>query len=232
MKARTPSANCAGPTVCARSTRPSTPAPPNSTTNTAVPTTAAYEDGVRGRTRATARKVMVLGGGPNRIGQGIEFDYCCVHASKALRADGWETIMVNCNPETVSTDFDTSDRLYFEPRDARRRARTSAKSRKARRRHRPVSAARRRSSFAARLEGRRRAHSSARRPDVHRLAPRIASCFQRPASRSSETFASRPTARPGASRRTPSGSPAEIGYPLARASVLRARRPRHGHRLR
>ena len=58
---------------------------------------------------------MVLGGGPNRIGQGIEFDYCCVHASKALRADGWETIMVNCNPETVSTDFDTSDRLYFEP---------------------------------------------------------------------------------------------------------------------
>ena len=61
------------------------------------------------------RKVMMLGGGPNRIGQGIEFDYCCVHASKALRADGWETIMVNCNPETVSTDFDTSDRLYFEP---------------------------------------------------------------------------------------------------------------------
>ena len=61
------------------------------------------------------RKVMVLGGGPNRIGQGIEFDYCCVHASKALRADGWKTIMVNCNPETVSTDFDTSDRLYFEP---------------------------------------------------------------------------------------------------------------------
>ena len=61
------------------------------------------------------RKVMVLSGGPNRIGQGIEFDYCCVHASKALRADGWETIMVNCNPETVSTDFDTSDRLYFEP---------------------------------------------------------------------------------------------------------------------
>ena len=58
---------------------------------------------------------MVHGGGPNRIGQGIEFDYCCVHASKALRADGWETIMVNCNPETVSTDFDTSDRLYFEP---------------------------------------------------------------------------------------------------------------------
>ncbi|MCC6756756.1 MAG: carbamoyl-phosphate synthase large subunit [Arenimonas sp.] len=61
------------------------------------------------------RKVIVLGGGPNRIGQGIEFDYCCVHASLALREDGFETIMINCNPETVSTDFDTSDRLYFEP---------------------------------------------------------------------------------------------------------------------
>ena len=60
-------------------------------------------------------KIMVLGGGPNRIGQGIEFDYCCVHAALALREDGYETIMVNCNPETVSTDFDTSDRLYFEP---------------------------------------------------------------------------------------------------------------------
>jgi carbamoyl-phosphate synthase large subunit len=61
------------------------------------------------------RKVMVLGGGPNRIGQGIEFDYCCVHAALAMREDGYETIMVNCNPETVSTDYDTSDRLYFEP---------------------------------------------------------------------------------------------------------------------
>ena len=60
-------------------------------------------------------KIIVLGGGPNRIGQGIEFDYCCVHASLALREDGYETIMVNCNPETVSTDYDTSDRLYFEP---------------------------------------------------------------------------------------------------------------------
>jgi carbamoyl-phosphate synthase large subunit len=66
--------------------------------------------------RPTSRKkVMILGGGPNRIGQGIEFDYCCVHASYALREEGYETIMVNCNPETVSTDYDTSDRLYFEP---------------------------------------------------------------------------------------------------------------------
>src|SRR5271156_1115849 len=64
---------------------------------------------------STRRKIMVLGGGPNRIGQGIEFDYCCVHAAMALSEDGFETIMVNCNPETVSTDYDTSDRLYFEP---------------------------------------------------------------------------------------------------------------------
>ena len=61
------------------------------------------------------KKIMILGGGPNRIGQGIEFDYCCVHAALAMREDGYETIMVNCNPETVSTDYDTSDRLYFEP---------------------------------------------------------------------------------------------------------------------
>ncbi|MBM3215500.1 carbamoyl-phosphate synthase large subunit, partial [Candidatus Poribacteria bacterium] len=70
------------------------------------------EDEVRPSDR---KKVMILGGGPNRIGQGIEFDYCCVHASFALKDDGWETIMVNSNPETVSTDYDTSDRLYFEP---------------------------------------------------------------------------------------------------------------------
>ena len=61
------------------------------------------------------KKIMVLGGGPNRIGQGIEFDYCCVHAALAMREDGFETIMVNCNPETVSTDYNVSDRLYFEP---------------------------------------------------------------------------------------------------------------------
>ncbi|MES9991030.1 MAG: carbamoyl-phosphate synthase large subunit [Candidatus Thiodiazotropha sp.] len=64
---------------------------------------------------SSKKKIMVLGGGPNRIGQGIEFDYCCVHAAFAMRDDGYETIMVNCNPETVSTDYDTSDRLYFEP---------------------------------------------------------------------------------------------------------------------
>lgn len=73
-----------------------------------------YEDECEAQP-TTRDKIIVLGGGPNRIGQGIEFDYCCVHAALALREDGYETIMVNCNPETVSTDYDTSDRLYFEP---------------------------------------------------------------------------------------------------------------------
>lgn len=74
-----------------------------------------YEDECEASPQFTRKKIMILGGGPNRIGQGIEFDYCCVHAALALHEDGYETIMVNCNPETVSTDYDTSDRLYFEP---------------------------------------------------------------------------------------------------------------------
>jgi carbamoyl-phosphate synthase large subunit len=74
-----------------------------------------YETESEARPDASRRKVLILGGGPNRIGQGIEFDYCCVHAVMALREMGFETVMVNCNPETVSTDYDTSDRLYFEP---------------------------------------------------------------------------------------------------------------------
>ena len=65
------------------------------------------------------KKVIILGGGPNRIGQGIEFDYCCCHACFALHDAGYETIMINCNPETVSTDYDTADRLYFEPLTAK-----------------------------------------------------------------------------------------------------------------
>lgn len=74
-----------------------------------------YEEYCESKPSNNKKKIMILGGGPNRIGQGIEFDYCCVHASLALRSDGYETIMVNCNPETVSTDYDISDRLYFEP---------------------------------------------------------------------------------------------------------------------
>ena len=74
------------------------------------------------------KKVVILGGGPNRIGQGIEFDYCCCHAAFALKEAGYETIMVNCNPETVSTDYDTSDRLYFEPLTPRTCSRSSTPS--------------------------------------------------------------------------------------------------------
>src|SRR5262249_18848975 len=74
-----------------------------------------YEDGDCEAAPTSRRKIVILGGGPNRIGAGIEFDSCCVHAAVALKADGFETIMVNCNPETVSTDYDTSDKLYFEP---------------------------------------------------------------------------------------------------------------------
>ncbi len=96
-----------------RFTSASTPAPPSS--RRAPPTCTRPTRTSARRSRPTGSKVIVLGGGPNRIGQGIEFDYCCVHAALALREDGYETIMVNCNPETVSTDYDTSDRLYFEP---------------------------------------------------------------------------------------------------------------------
>jgi len=85
-------------------------------TNTAYMYSTYEAEGSECEAQPTQRKkIMVLGGGPNRIGQGIEFDYCCVHAALAMREDGYETIMVNCNPETVSTDYDTSDRLYFEP---------------------------------------------------------------------------------------------------------------------
>jgi carbamoyl-phosphate synthase large subunit len=99
--------------MCVRCTSASIPAPPSSPP---VPPTCTPPTRRSARPRRPTReKIMVLGGGPNRIGQGIEFDYCCVHAALAMREDGYETIMVNCNPETVSTDYDTSDRLYFEP---------------------------------------------------------------------------------------------------------------------
>ena len=119
-----PSPSCAasGPTRSARcgtrsasgpSTTRSTPAPPSSRR---APRTCTRPTTRATRCRAATRpKVIILGSGPNRIGQGIEFDYSCVHASFALRAAGYETVMVNCNPETVSTDYDTSSRLYFEP---------------------------------------------------------------------------------------------------------------------
>ena len=103
---------CARRSACARSTSAWIPARPSSPPTTAY-LYSTYEDECEANP-TDRKKIMVLGGGPNRIGQGIEFDYCCVHAALALREDGYETIMVNCNPETVSTDYDTSDRLYFE----------------------------------------------------------------------------------------------------------------------
>jgi carbamoyl-phosphate synthase large subunit len=121
--------------ACGRSTSASTPARPSSprrrptctrpTTRNARPS------------RPTRKKIMVLGGGPNRIGQGIEFDYCCVHAALAMREDGYETIMVNCNPETVSTDYDTQRPAVLRAGDARRRARDRRQG-EARRRDRAV----------------------------------------------------------------------------------------------
>ena len=99
--------------ACASRTRPSTRARPSSRRTRRI-TTAPTRTRTRSR-RSTKPAVVILGSGPNRIGQGVEFDYCCVHAAFALRDAGFETVMVNCNPETVSTDYDTSDRLFFEP---------------------------------------------------------------------------------------------------------------------
>ena len=127
-----------------------------------------------------ARKVIILGGGPNRIGQGIEFDYCCCHACFALKDAGYETIMINCNPETVSTDYDTSDRLYFEPltqEDVLEIIETERSQRDAARRHRAV-----------------------RRPDAAEARPRR---WKRPACRSSA-----PRRTPSTSPRTATGSSA------------------------
>ena len=111
--ARTGCARCGTGSACGRSTRRSTPARPSS-----PPTTPYHYSTYDEETEVAPSdrpKVLILGSGPNRIGQGIEFDYSCVHAVMALREAGFETVMVNCNPETVSTDYDTADRLYFEP---------------------------------------------------------------------------------------------------------------------
>ncbi len=173
---------------------------------------------------SSRRKIMVLGGGPNRIGQGIEFDYCCVHAALAMREDGFETIMVNCNPETVSTDYDTSDRLYFEPVTLEDVLAIVAVE-QAGGRHRAV-----RRADAAEARGATRARGGAH----HRHEPRR----------------HRPGRGPGAipgSDRHPGPAPAEqphcrgrgdrhrgrAGHRLSHrgAAVLRAGRPGHGDRL-
>jgi carbamoyl-phosphate synthase large subunit len=147
--------------ACARCTSASIPARPNFRDATAY-LYSTYEEECEAQPTGK-KKIMVLGGGPNRIGQGIEFDYCCVHAALAMREDGFETIMVNCNPETVSTDYDTSDRLYFEPLTLEdvleivaSRSRSASSS---------SSAARRRSSWRATWR-RTACPSSAPRPDM------------------------------------------------------------------
>ena len=174
------------------------------------------------------KKVIILGSGPNRIGQGIEFDYCCCHASFALRDDGYETIMVNCNPETVSTDYDTSDRLYFEPltfEDVL--AIYEHETRKAQsRRDRAVRRADSAEPRAAAESGGREDHrhiAGVDRPGGRPQAVRQA------AGRTARSR--RPRARWPQSSKRPSQAPSDR-LSRAGAAVLRAGRARHGDRLR
>ena len=171
------------------------------------------------------KKIMVLGGGPNRIGQGIEFDYCCVHAALALREDGYETIMVNCNPETVSTDYDTSDRLYFEPRDARGRARDRRQG-KAVRRDRAVRRADAAEAGARAREGRRADRRHLARFDRRRRRPRA---LPEAAARARPQAAAEPHR---AHRGTGADAGARDRLSAGRAAELRARRPGDGDRAR
>ena len=171
------------------------------------------------------KKIMVLGGGPNRIGQGIEFDYCCVHAALAMREDGYETIMVNCNPETVSTDYDTSDRLYFEPLTLED-VLDIVDQGEAGRRDRPV----RRADAAeagARPRTRRRAdRRHLARLDRHRRGPRA---LPEAAPRARPEAAAQPHR---AQRGAGAGAGAGDRLSAAGAAELRARRPGDGDRPR
>ena len=175
---------------------------------------------------ATERpKIAILGSGPNRIGQGIEFDYCCCHASFALREDGYETIMVNCNPETVSTDYDTSDRLYFEPLTLEDVLAVMDRE-KPQGRHRAIWRADAAES-GARPEAQRRSH--------HRHAPEsidLAEDRRRFGRLLDELGHSAAAQRHRAGSRR--GRPRRQGdrFAGAGAAQLRAGRPRHGHRLR
>ncbi len=200
--------------ACARSTGASTPARPSSPPSTPY-MYSTYEGGygtpVCEADPSEARKVIILGGGPNRIGQGIEFDYCCVHAAYALKEAGFETIMVNCNPETVSTDYDTSDRLYFEPLTAedvialvpREQERGSCSAASSSMAARPRSSCRRR--------WRARASRSSAPAPMRSTSPRTASGSS--ACCAASACASRKTAPPARSRRR-SAIAERIGYPV------------------
>ena len=178
---------------------------------------------------AEPKKVIILGSGPNRIGQGIEFDYCCCHAVFGFREEGFETVMVNCNPETVSTDYDTADRLYFEPLTFEDVMAIVERERSA--------------------GGRGVVRRAVRRPDAaqagagaaggRRADPRHVAGLDR-SGRGPQALLPA-AARPGraAARqrhrgvaRTGADEAERVGYPGGRAAVLRARRPRHGDRVR
>ena len=176
------------------------------------------------------QKVVILGSGPNRIGQGIEFDYCCCHAAFALRDDGFETVMINCNPETVSTDYDTVDRLYFEPltfEDVSRSSRASAK---------PAAT----SPCVVQYGGQTPLKLALPLQEAGRPDPRHLAGLDR--SRRGPRALRASCCGTSAFRRPPSGtatSPEEARevaredrLPARRAAVVRARRPRDGHRLR
>ena len=175
------------------------------------------------------RKVVILGSGPNRIGQGLEFDYCCCHAAFALRDEGFETVMINCNPETVSTDYDTVDRLYFEPLTFEDVS-SIIDARGAGRRGRRVRRAVRRSDAAQ-----ARAVAAGRRLQD----PRDVARLDRPRGRSRAVRAAAVGSRHSAGaewhgheRRGSARRLGEDRFPARRPAVVRARRPRHGHRLR
>ena len=213
--ARTGCAPCGTGSASGRSTRPSTPAPPSSPRTHAVPLQRLRDrpDAETEIAPQTERpKVLILGSGPNRIGQGIEFDYSCVHAVMALREAGFETVMVNCNPETVSTDYDTADRLYFEPltfEDVLEVVHAEQESGTGRRGDR---AARRPDAARARAaaHGRRGPGGRApprRRSTSPRTAARSARCCGRPACR-------RPRSAPRPRSTTRKAIAARIGYPV------------------
>ena len=169
---------------------------------------------------------MILGSGPNRIGQGIEFDYCCCHASFALQEMGVESIMVNCNPETVSTDYDTSDRLYFEPLTLEN-VLNICRHRKARRRDRAVRRTDAAQSGAA-AEAPGRARSSAPTPRIS-ISPKTANC-----SASCSTIWTFPSPANGTATSAEEACAVARAHRLSGAGApqLRAGRARHGDRLR